>query len=145
MEARGIPPGGTSPESRLRTGPVGLPTANRQLVPSQTFTTEHKRVINRNPLPEQQFFPGYDQRFPNIVRGATMPISEHAAKRGIVSSKDLTLVSSAFEGACRQSRIDAQSRDAEAIAERIVAAYERGIRKEDELIKAAVIAPPNLL
>jgi hypothetical protein len=66
-----------------------------------------------------------------------MSVTDQASKHSILSAKDLALLNRAFDMACRQRQVDDHSLEAEIIAEEIVAAYQHGVRDEDELIKAA--------
>jgi hypothetical protein len=66
-----------------------------------------------------------------------MSVTNQALKYGILSAKDLALLSDAFDTACRQRLVDDHSLEAEIIAEEIVAAFRHGVRDKDELIRAA--------
>lgn len=66
-----------------------------------------------------------------------MSVTDQALKFGILSAKELALLSGAFDMACRQRLVDDHSLEAQIVAEEIVAAYRHGVRDKDELIKAA--------
>jgi hypothetical protein len=70
-----------------------------------------------------------------------MPISNETSKLGIVlSARELALLSRAFDTACQQCLDNNSPLDTEALAEEIVAAYQRGVRGEDELVKNALLS-----
>jgi hypothetical protein len=68
-----------------------------------------------------------------------MFITKEVSKQGVVMHPDdLALLCRAFDAACKQVRANDSKLEAEAMATRIVAAYQRGVRDEDDLINAAL-------
>jgi hypothetical protein len=71
-----------------------------------------------------------------------MFITKEISKHGVVMHPDeLALLCRAFDAACNQVPVNDSKLDAEAMATRIVTAYQRGVRDEDDLINAALASP----